>query len=139
MNAKKSFENRIFNSRFFKNAQIKAEKIAQNPELLNELIHQADKKALEKGRGILGEAWDSVVISVRMLRAYVRGDYRKIPWKTLVAIVGAMVYFIMPLDFIPDFIFGLGITDDVALILWTMKSIKNDIDQFSRWEENGVI
>ena len=49
MNAKKSFENRIFNSRFFKNAQIKAEKIAQNPELLNELIHQADKKALEKG------------------------------------------------------------------------------------------
>jgi len=49
MTGKKSFENRIYNSRFFKNAQLKAEKIAQNPELLNNLICQADEKASEKG------------------------------------------------------------------------------------------
>lgn len=139
MNGKKSFENRIYNSRFFKNAQLKAEEIAQNPELLNNLIRQADEKALEKGRRVLGDAWDSLVICFRMLQAYTRGEYRKIPWKTLVALVGALVYFVMPLDFIPDFVFGFGYTDDVALILWTVKSIKDDIDQFSKWEEEGSI
>ncbi len=110
----------------------------KNPDLLNDLIHKADKKALEKGRGVLGEAWDSLIISCRMLQAYLRGDYRKIPWKTLVAIVGAMVYFVMPLDFIPDFILGFGFTDDVALILWTVKSIKDDIENYSQWEKNVV-
>ncbi len=138
MKSKKSFENRIFESRFFKDAKVKAEKIANDPELLNDLIHRADKKALEKGRSVLDEAWDSLVTCFRMLRAYTRGEYRKIPWKTLVAFVGALVYFVMPLDFIPDFIFGIGYTDDVALILWTVNSIKADIEKFSVCEEGTI-
>lgn len=138
MKDKKSFEKRISESRFFKDAKLKAEGIAKNPELLNDLINQADKKALEKGRSVLGEAWDSLGTSFRMLRAYTRGDYRKIPWKTLVAIVGAMIYFVMPLDFIPDFIFGFGFTDDVALILLVVKSFKDDIENYTKWEKNVV-
>lgn len=138
MKDKKSFEKRISESRFFKDAKLKAEGIAKNPELLNDLIHKADRKALEKGRSVLGEAWDSLGTCFRMLRAYSRGDYRKIPWKTLVAIVGAMVYFVMPLDFIPDFIFGFGFTDDVALILLVVKSIKDDIENYIKWEKNVV-
>jgi len=138
MKDKKSFEKRVSDSRFFRAAKLKAEGIAKNPELLNELIHKADKKAAEKGRSVLGEAWDSLATYFRMLRAYARGDYRVIPWKTLVAIVGAMVYFVMPLDFIPDFIFGFGFTDDVALILWTVKSIKGDIDNYTQWEKDVV-
>jgi len=138
MNGKKSFENRIYESRFFRNAKSKAEKIANNPDLLNDLILQADKKASEKGRGVLGEAWDSLGTCSRMLRAYARGEYRKLPWKTLVAVVGTLVYFVMPMDFIPDFLIGFGYTDDMALILWTVKSMKDDIEKFSQWEE-GVI
>lgn len=135
MKDKKSFEKRVLETRFFRDAKLKAEEIAKNPELLNDLVHKADKKALEKGRSVLGEAWDSLATCFRMLRAYTRGDYRKIPWKTLVAIIGAMVYFVMPLDFIPDFVFGFGFTDDVALILWTVKSIKGDIEKYTEWEE----
>ncbi len=138
MKDKKSFEKRVSESRFFKDAKRKAEGIAKNPELLNDLIQKADKKALEKGRSVLGEAWDSLDTCFRMLRAYARGDYRIIPWKTLVAIVGAMVYFIMPFDFIPDFIFGFGFTDDVALILFTVKSLKDDIENYAKWEKTVV-
>lgn len=135
MKQTKSFEQRIYESRFFRSAKIKAEGISNNPDLLNDLIRKADGKASEKGRGVLGDAWGSLNTCFRMLGAYARGEYRKIPWKSLVAIVGALIYFVMPLDFIPDVILGLGFTDDVALILWTVNSIKGDIDQFSQWEE----
>jgi uncharacterized membrane protein YkvA (DUF1232 family) len=138
MKVKKSFEKRVSESRFFREAKLKAEGIAKNPELLNDLIQKADKKALEKGRSVLGEAWDSLATCFRMLRAYARGEYRNIPWKTLVAIIGAMVYFVMPLDFIPDFIFGFGFTDDVALILLTVKSFKDDIENYAKWEKTVV-
>jgi len=139
MKNKKKFEKCVYESRFFRDAKLKAEKIAKNPDLLNDLIHKADKKALEKGRSVLGEAWDSLATSFRMLKSYARGDYRKVPWKSLVAIVGALVYFVMPFDFIPDFILGFGLTDDVALILWTVKSIKGDIDKYTDWEDDETM
>lgn len=135
MNRKKSFEKLISESRFYKKAGLRAEEIARNPELLDDLIRKADKIALEKGRGVLGEAWESLTTCFRMLRAYTRGEYRLVPWKTLTAIVGAMVYFVMPLDFMPDYIFGFGYTDDAALVLWVVNSIRSDIDKFSQWEE----
>lgn len=138
MNGKKNFEKRIYESRFFRDAKFKAEEISCNPKLLNDLIVKADKKALEKGRGVLGESLDTLMTFSRMLKAYAGGQYRKIPWKTVVAIVGAVVYFVMPLDFIPDFILGLGFTDDVALLLWTMKWFKSDVEEFSRWEQTKI-
>jgi uncharacterized membrane protein YkvA (DUF1232 family) len=46
-----------------------------------------------------------------------------------------VVYFVMPVDLIPDFIAGLGFVDDAALLARTMKSVKSDIDDFKTWEE----
>lgn len=134
MNFKKKFGDRVHQSLFFDRARRQAENIAASPDKLNELVNLADKKASEKGRGVLGEAWDALATCFRMIRAYARGQYRKIPWKTLVALVGTVIYFLMPLDFIPDILLGLGFADDAALILWMVKFFKSDMDRFLEWE-----
>jgi uncharacterized membrane protein YkvA (DUF1232 family) len=135
VNAKNFFAKQVYDSRFFKEAAQKARDISENPEQLNALLVQADKKAREKGRGALGESWDTLMTFSRMVKAYAAGNYRKVPWKTLVAVVGAIVYFIMPLDFVPDIILGLGFADDAALLLWIMRWFKKDMDEFLVWEE----
>jgi uncharacterized membrane protein YkvA (DUF1232 family) len=135
MAAKENFEKRVSESRFFKTAKGKAEKIINNPERLNDLLREADKKAKTKGKGLTGEAWDFLATAFRLLRAYATGQYRQIPWKSLIAVTAAVVYFVMPLDLIPDLILGVGFFDDAALIMWTFKSIGADIDRFARWEE----
>jgi len=56
-----------------------------------------------------------------------------VPWKTLVAAVTALVYFISPLDFIPDFL-AAGFLDDALVVGWVLSSIKNDLDVFVFWE-----
>ena len=137
MAVKENFEKRVSQSRFFKAAKVKAEKIINNPEQLNDLLREADKKAKTKGKGLMGEAGDFLATAFRLLRAYATGQYRQIPWKSLVAVTAAVVYFVMPLDLIPDLILGVGFFDDAALIMWTFKSIGTDIDRFARWEEGN--
>ena len=42
-------------------------------------------------------------------------------------IVGALGYFILPADLIPDFIAGFGYTDDLAALAWCVYSIAKNI------------
>lgn len=137
MVAKENFEKRVSESRFFKTARVKAEEIINNPERLNDLLYEADKKAKSKGKGLMGEARDFLATAFRLLRAYATGQYRQIPWKSLMAVTAAVVYFVMPLDFIPDLILGFGFFDDAALMMWTFKSIRSDIDRFAMWEDGN--
>ena len=137
MAAKENFEKRVSESRFFKTAKGKAEKIINNPERLNDLLREADQKAETKGKGLAGEAGDFLATAFRLLRAYATGQYRQIPWKSLMAVTAAVVYFVMPLDLIPDLILGIGFFDDAALIVWTFKSIRADMDRFAQWEDGN--
>ena len=117
----------------FKSAQDSAVEYAKNPKKLNELLDRALKKA-HASKGRLLEVWESLLASFRLLRAYATGRYRDIPWSSLLSIVAAVIYFVMPLDLIPDFILAFGLIDDAALLGWILTSLKTDIDSFIAWE-----
>jgi uncharacterized membrane protein YkvA (DUF1232 family) len=42
---------------------------------------------------------------------------KDLPGKTRVIILGALGYFILPLDFLPDFLPIVGLTDDIGLLV----------------------
>lgn len=42
-------------------------------------------------------------------------------------LLGALAYFIMPADLIPDFILGLGFTDDAAVLAAALKTLAGHI------------
>ena len=121
----------------FRSAKDRAIEYAKNSRKLNDLLDRAVEKA-RTSKGRLAEVWDSLLASFRLLRAYATGRYRDIPWASLVSIVAAVVYFVMPLDLIPDFILGLGLIDDVALLGWILSSLKSDIDHFTEWEKDNA-
>jgi uncharacterized membrane protein YkvA (DUF1232 family) len=75
----------------------------------------------------------------RLIKAYALGQYRSIPWKSLLLITGAVLYFIMPLDLIPDVIPGLGFTDDFGILVAIYQSLKDELDKFITWEKSHVI
>jgi uncharacterized membrane protein YkvA (DUF1232 family) len=111
----------------------KAAVYLKNPDKAKKLFEQA----LGKGKGEqgpLGEAWESMRDLVRLGKAYVRKEYTKIPWQSLLLVGGAIVYFVTPVDFVPDFLLGLGFTDDIAVLAWVMKTIQKDVEAFRAWE-----
>ncbi|MFZ6009018.1 MAG: YkvA family protein [Bacteroidota bacterium] len=74
----------------------------------------------------------------RLVKAYANGQYRGIPWKSLLVITAAIIYFISPLDLLPDFIPVTGLTDDFGVLLWVYNSLNTEIDKFLTWEKSQV-
>jgi len=126
---------KVEKSASFKSAQEAAREYAANPKKMQALLDRALRKA-HSSKGRLAEIWDSLLASLRLLRAYAGGRYREIPWASLLSIVASIVYFVMPLDLIPDFILALGLIDDAALLGWILTSLKDDIDHFIEWEKS---
>ena len=74
----------------------------------------------------------------RLIKAYALGQYREVPWKTILLIVAAVIYFVNPLDLVPDIIPLTGLTDDFAVLVWVYNSVSNEIEKFLNWERNKV-
>jgi len=62
-----------------------------------------------------------------------KGKY-KINHKTFLTIAGALTYVALPTDLIPDFIPGIGFIDDAFVIGYTIKSIKDEIENYKRFK-----
>ncbi|CAI8784555.1 YkvA family protein [Methylococcus capsulatus] len=125
-------EKTVQDSVAFAKARSKAKEYAGDPGKLASLLDRASKKA-EAKKGPLSEVRDSLMACLRLLRACAQKRY-SLPWQSLGLIVAAVVYFVMPVDLIPDFILSLGFADDAALLAWTFRQVKSDLEDFRRWE-----
>jgi uncharacterized membrane protein YkvA (DUF1232 family) len=115
-----------------------AEKLVKNPEDLAKTIDAARQK-LDVKSGSMKELKGELFRLLRMIKAYGQGDYKKIPWKTLVTGVGAILYFLNPLDLVPDFLFGIGLVDDATVLAFCLGALKGDLDAFGRWEDKKEV
>lgn len=113
--------------------EAEASKYIGNKKKTEGLLQQAIEKANDK-KGTLGEAWDKLQLLIDLVKAYTKGEYRNVSKKNILAFTGAILYFISPLDLVPDYIVGLGIIDDAAVIGFTFKKILGELDEFKKWK-----
>ncbi|MDE6436995.1 MAG: DUF1232 domain-containing protein [Muribaculaceae bacterium] len=66
----------------------------------------------------------TVYAALLLYYAVMDGD---VPLKHKAMVVGALGYFILPLDFIPDVLGPLGYTDDLTTLVIALKAIWNSI------------
>lgn len=71
----------------------------------------------------------------RYAKAWAKQEYRAVPWKSLLYAVAALIYFVNPIDLVPDAILGLGFVDDVAVIGFVANAIRQDLSDFKVWEK----
>jgi len=120
----------------FQQAKSKAEEYARDPEKAKKLIDAAMKKAKGKNKGPLGEVWRYLTALIRLTRSYFNKRYTDVPWVSIVLAIAALIYFVSPIDFIPDFIPVVGYLDDAAIISFVIAQIKADLDNFLDWEDD---
>jgi len=87
---------------------------------------------------VLSAVWTDLRTMMRLLLRWADRSYRRISWTPLVFIAGALLYFVVPADVIPDALGALGFVDDVTVITSVVQRVRHELDRFRRWEQNAL-
>lgn len=110
------------------------------------MLNDVDKierflQRLEKKMKVIpfaGEKLAAVPVLASLLRSYVKKEYTDIPIGSIIAIASALLYFVSPIDIIPDSIPVLGYFDDAAVVGACWVLVDNDVQEYMKWrEKNG--
>jgi uncharacterized membrane protein YkvA (DUF1232 family) len=126
---------------FFDRALNSAARLSGNTGRIMLLVARLGKKmtSVKWNKESLVAAKEKLSIFSRMTSAYATGKYRAVPWKTVMTVLAAIIYFLNPLDLIPDFIPLMGLTDDFGVLIWVYNSISTEVDKFLAWEKSITV
>lgn len=113
----------------------RAERLIDSPDRVQKLLGQATRKLASRGSGSLLEARDELQTAIALLTAWLKRDYTDVSTKTLITLVAAVLYFVVPIDLIPDFLLGWGFIDDMAVIAYSFSQIREEITRYSEWTQ----
>lgn len=68
----------------------------------------------------------------KLLYRYLR--HRETSWVKKVLAVAALLYFIIPLDMIPDYLGIFGYMDDAVVVAYVWRTLSKELDRFSSEE-----
>lgn len=132
-----SWVKRIVDSRFFKEAMERSEVLFSENKLglltlLKGALKKVQETAVSTNLTVVRLLNRYIILFSALIKAYVQGNYTKLPLITLIKITAALLYFVMPFDFIPDFLPFVGFADDLAIVVWVGKVIKEELDEFEK-------
>lgn len=122
---------KIGTEQYILKAIAKAGKLLNDRKAVVNLAGSATAK-IESASSRIASIKSDLVTLTELLRAWINGEYREIPWTTLLLGMGAVVYFVNPLDAIPDILPATGLLDDASVIGFVLASAKNDIEKFRK-------
>ncbi len=116
--------------------QSRARRLLEQPKRLASLASKASAKAAggrtaERLAGVRSQ----LIMMLELLKAWTRGEYQEVSKTALLSIAGALLYFVAPFDAIPDFLLGLGLIDDVAVIGFVVKQVQQELEAFRMWQQ----
>lgn len=119
---------------FFKKSQSKATVILNDKTRASKTIKDALGKAVTN-KGDLEGVWAKLVLLFAVSKDYVNGSYTEIPKRSIVAILGGLVYFLSPIDVIPDFVPALGFIDDIYILNLVYRQVLKDLEKYKAWKD----
>lgn len=104
-------------------------------EKLSAIVYKKAEDAVQKYADISAR----IIIVTRMLRAWRNEIYTDINKSSVFIAVAVLLYFVNPIDLLPDFIPIIGGLDDLLLLRYLLKVIDKEIEKFTRWEQQNTM
>ena len=112
-----------------------AEEIIKDKNKLDDFLERLERKIKEVPK--IGEKLSHVIVMVSLVKHYATKEYTDFPMASLIAVVAALVYFISPIDLIPDGIPIAGYVDDALVVAVCWSIVETDVDRYLEWRDNN--
>ena len=99
---------------------------------LGALGRDADDKLSSVGRSgaAIQRVRGDLMTLVALLKAYATGEYRDVSKRSLLLVAAGILYFVTPIDVIPDFFLGIGYLDDLTVLTYVIGVVRDEIERF---------
>ena len=95
-------------------------------------IFSAIRIASRPGSASMGERLASLP---RLVRATFRGEYAGTSRGRLLAMLGAVLYVVSPVDLVPEALLSVvGLADDAVVLSWIAAAVVTETESFLAWE-----
>ncbi len=111
----------------------KADALLRDDAKMEPFLEKLEKKL--KWIPFVRQEFKMVPILISMVRSYWKKDYTRVPRRTMLAIVSALIYFLSPIDVIPDWIPVLGQVDDALVVATCWKLVNKDVEDYRQWQK----
>lgn len=118
-----------------KSAVAVSKELMSNNSKLNAILVKAHDKM--KTFPVLGKYAADIPLFIGIIKDYCNGNYKAVPLGTIIGMLECLIYFLSPIDLIPDIIPGLGQLDDIAVLVWAINQCHDDLVNYSKWLSNN--
>ena len=121
-----------------KQAEAELKKNAKNvtEDDLKKVLEKRDEIEQKfKGNGPLGRFIADLKLLFSIIKDYISGEYRTIPFWSIAAIVAALLYVLSPVDLIPDAIPVIGLVDDAMVVAACLAMVEQDLYEYKDWKK----
>ncbi len=116
----------------------KAKKIIDNPEKVSAVLEKAGSLCDDLSHlRIIGKHFREASLVCNMLNDYICKRYTKIPTATVITLLAAVLYFVSPIDIIPDFLPLIGHLDDMIVFGFVQDAAKADLKKYEKWKKEN--
>ena len=114
----------------------KARALLNDRDKMDQFLQKLEKKL--DNFPIAGMNLSDIPIMASMIKSYILKEYTDIPTSNIIVVLGSLIYFVSPLDLIPDGIPFVGYIDDAALIARVLNIVQSDLEKYKIWRvESG--
>jgi uncharacterized membrane protein YkvA (DUF1232 family) len=112
-----------------------AEALSKQEAKVRVLLSDVGQKLVKASNNSkIQQVLEPISIFIRMVKAHFSGAH-KLSNSTLGMVLLALIYFLSPFDFMPDFLGLMGFVDDASVILAVYAKLKNEVNEFLVWEK----
>ena len=115
-----------------------SEALLKDKDELDDFLYRLEQKINDMP--FVGKKFSMIPVMISLVKNYVQGKYTTIPYGTILAVLSALIYFLAPIDIVPDFIPLAGYLDDMAVLGLCMNMVSIDIETYEKWrQDQGLI
>lgn len=118
--------------------QRKADTYIDNPSKIKSLLIKAVSKAEHnKHLAIINKLWDKIHLLFSLIKDWLSGSYKDISRSAILLILAGLLYFVSPLDLLPDWLVGLGFVDDVTFLALIINQLDKELLKYKSWKKEN--